>query len=125
MNVARAFLVVGSLFLLVGIGFGMYMGGSGDHTMVPIHAHINLLGFTVMSIFGLIYRAFPAMAASALARVHFWLHLGGALVLLVMLYCLLSGAIEEAAMFPLAPLAELAIVLGLVSFIYNLVQNGR
>ncbi len=125
MDISRAFLVIGSLFLVLGIGFGMEMGASGDHTLAPVHAHINLLGFAVMSIFGLIYRTFPAMAASALARVHFWLHLVGALVLLVMLFLLMSGRIAEPAMFPLAPIAELAVFIGLLLFVFNLWKNGK
>jgi hypothetical protein len=125
MDISRAFLVVGSLFLVVGISMGMYMGGSGDHTLVPVHAHINLLGFTLMSVFGLIYRAHPAMAASTLARAHFWLHLIGGLVLLVMLFLFLSGRIGEESMFPLAPIAEVLVLVGLLTFLYNLVQNGK
>lgn len=125
MDVSRAFLVVGSLFLVVGISIGMYMGASGDHSLSPAHAHINLLGFTVMSIFGLVYRAYPAMAATALARAHFWLHFLGGLVLVVLLFLLLSGRITEAAMFPLAPIAEVMVMAGLLSFVYNLYRNGR
>ena len=125
MNIPRAFLLVGSLFLVLGIGLGMYMGASGDRSLAPVHAHINLLGFALMAIFGLVYRAYPAMAAHGLARVHFWLHLLGGGVLLVMLYLLLSGNITEAAMFPLAPIAEVAVLLGLLCFIFNLWRNGR
>lgn len=125
MNIPRAFLFLGSLFLVIGISLGMYMAASGDHTLYPVHAHINLLGFVVMSVFGLVYHLFPAMAATVLARVHFWLHLGGSLVLLVMLFLLLSGRVTEAAMVPLAPVAELAVLLGVLSFVYNLWRNAR
>ena len=83
MNISRGFLIIGSLYLLVGIGFGMYMGGSGDHTLAPVHAHINLLGFTLMTVFGLAYRVIPGLADGPLAQAHFWLHQAGALVLLV------------------------------------------
>lgn len=125
MDIPRAFLVTGSLFLVVGIGLGMHMGASGDHSLSPVHAHINLLGFAVMSIFGLVYRAYPAMAATALAKVHFWLHLVGGLVLLVLLFLLMSGRIAEEAMFPAAPLAEVLVFAGLLTFVYNLVRNGH
>ena len=125
MNVPRAFLVTGSLFLVLGIGLGMHMGASGDHTLYPLHAHINLLGFALMSIFGLIYHTFPAMAGSVLARAHFWLHLAGSLVLLMMLFCSCPQRITEAAMFPVAPVAELAVFIGVLSFVYNLWRNGR
>lgn len=125
MSVSRNFMVVGSLFLVVGITFGIYMGGSGDHTFTPLHAHINLLGFTLMTVFGLVYRQFPAMAGNMLGKAHFWLHAVGTLVLVVMLYLLLSGKIAEASMAPVAPIAELAILLGVIGFAVNLWQNGK
>ncbi|MCV2869590.1 hypothetical protein OEW28_13220 [Defluviimonas sp. WL0002] len=124
MNISKAFLVIAVLYLLVGIAIGMHMGASGDHTLSAAHAHINLLGFTLMTIFGLAYRVIPAMADSILAKAHFWLHQIGAFILLVMLVLLLSGSITEAAMFPLAPLAELAIWVGAAVFGLNVLKNA-
>ncbi|OYX43805.1 MAG: hypothetical protein B7Z02_07545 [Rhodobacterales bacterium 32-67-9] len=124
MQISRNFLVIGSVYLLFGILMGMYMGGSGDLTFAPVHAHINLLGFTLMTLFGLVYRALPTMADSSLARVHFWLHQIGALVLLAMLMLLFSGQIVEAAMAPVAPIAELAVLLGVGAFAVNLWRNA-
>jgi cbb3-type cytochrome oxidase subunit 1 len=125
MNVSRGFLLVGSLYLLVGILFGMYMGGSGDHSMAPLHAHINLLGFVLMMLFGLIYRQFPGMAKPLLARLHFWLHQAGTLTLLIMLFLLFSGRIQDAAMAPIAPIAETAVLAGVAIFAFNLYKNGK
>jgi len=124
MNVSRNFLVIGSLYLLIGILIGMYMGASQDHTMAPAHAHINLLGFTLMTVFGLAYRVFPALDGSMLARAHFWLHQVGALILLVMLFLLFSGRITEAAMMPLAPIAEVVVLLGTAIFAWNVYKNA-
>lgn len=120
MQISRSFLVIGSLYLLLGILIGMYMGGSGDHSLAPLHAHINLLGFALMTVFGIIYRIIPAMAGTTLAKAHFWLHQIGALILLVMLWLLFSGKITEAAMAPLAPIAELMVLLGTGTFAFNL-----
>ena len=39
MDVSRGFLIMGSLYLLVGIVFGGYMGASGDHSLFPVPAH--------------------------------------------------------------------------------------
>lgn len=124
MQISRNFLVIGSLYLLLGILIGMYMGGSGDHSMAPLHAHINLLGFTLMTVFGLIYRLIPAMADTIFARAHFWLHQIGALILLAMLGLLFSGKIAEAAMVPIAPIAELMVLLGTGAFAFNLWKNA-
>ena len=125
MNISRLFMIIGTLYLLGGIGFGMYMSGSQDTTMIPIHAHMNLLGFTLMMVFGLTYRLIPAMAGSMLAMAHFWLHQIGAVVLLVMLYLLLSGRIAETAMVPVAPIAEVAVWIGIACFGVNLLQNAK
>lgn len=124
MNVSRSFMLVGVLFLLAGVPIGMYMGASGNTALAPLHAHLNLLGFVLMMIFGLVYRVLPAMGAAAIARAHFWLHTLGGVVLLAMLYLLLSGRITEAGMVPAAPLAELCVLLGILCFGWNLLRNG-
>ena len=125
MNVSRNFLVLASLFLIVGITIGSYMGGSGDHTLAVSHAHINLLGFTLSAIFALTYKAFPAMADSRLASLHFWLHAVGAVVLNTMLFLMLAGVVTEAAMFPIAPITELLVLLGTIIFAWNVFSNAR
>lgn len=124
MQISRNFMVIGAVFLLSGIGLGMYMAGSGDTALAPLHAHINLLGFTLMTVFGLVYRVIPAMAATGLARAHFWLHVAGSVMLLVMLALLLTGRITEAGMAPVAPFAELLVLFGVVTFGWNLWRNA-
>jgi hypothetical protein len=125
MNISRNFIAIASLYIILGVGIGMYMGGSGDHTLIPVHAHINLLGFVLPMAFGITYHLFPAAGGSTLAKAHFWLHQIGALILLVMLTLFLTGKIAETAMFPIAPLAELAVLLGLVAFAVNVWQHVR
>ncbi len=68
MNVSRYFLLIAIVYLLVGMGLGEYMAGSDDTTLRPLHAHINLVGSTLMAIFAAIYKVYPAMAASSWQR---------------------------------------------------------
>lgn len=125
MNISRSFLVIGSLYLLVGIGLGSYMGASGDHSLAPVHAHINLLGFTLMTVFGLAYRVIPGLADGLLAKGHFWLHQIGALMLLVGLFLMMSGRVAEETIGPMFPVAELAVLLGAVLWAVNLFRTAR
>lgn len=125
MNVSRNFMLVGAAYLLLGILIGMYMGGSGDHTLVPLHAHINLLGFTLMTVFGILFRLIPAMGANMLATLQFWLHQIGAAVLLILLFLLLTGRMAEASMAPWAPISELLVLLSVLVYGWNLIRNGR
>ena len=60
-------------------------------------------------------RGLTSFLPLGLARAHFWLHLLGGTVLLVMLALLMTGRIAETAMFPVAPLAELAVLLVLLA----------
>jgi hypothetical protein len=123
-DVSRKFLVLGVVYLLVGVVFGMYMGGSGDHTLAPVHAQINLLGLTLMTVFGLVYRMVPAMAANGFATAHFWLHQIGAAVLLNGLYLLMTGTVAESVVGPVMPFAVGAVLLGVLAFAWNLLRNG-
>lgn len=125
MNISRGFLVIGACYLLVGIGFGMYMGGSGDHSLAPLHAHINLLGFTLMTLFGLAYRVIPGLADGVLAQAHFWLHQAGALVLLAGLFLMMSGRVPEATIGPIFPFAEGAVALGVLCWLAGVVRAAR
>ena len=61
-----------------------------------------------------------------LARSHFWMHRIGTLVLLIMLNFLLTERIgETSGIAPLAPVSELAIILGAVLFAWNIYRNAR
>lgn len=124
MNISRNFLVIGGLYLLLGIVLGSYMGGSGDHSLAPVHAHINLLGFTLMTVFGLGYRLIPSLAGTGLASAHFWLHQIGALVLLAGLFLMMTGMVAEASIGPVFPVAEIAVLAGVVCWVLNLVRRA-
>ena len=59
------------VYLVMGVGLGIYMGASGDHVMVPVHAHFNLLGCASLALVGLIYHQFPAAGSSRWRRFSF------------------------------------------------------
>lgn len=124
MNISRLFLVIGSLYLLVGVVLGMYMGGKQDFTLAPVHAHINLVGFTLMTLFGVAYRVMPQLAGNTLAVGHFWLHQVGGLVLLIGLFLLLSGMMPESTAAMVMPVAEIATFLGFACWAVNIFRNA-
>lgn len=71
------YIVIGSLYLVVGVVFGIVMGIKQDFQLAPVHAHINLVGFVAHCVFGVIHRAWPALRESALATLQFWLYVVG------------------------------------------------
>ena len=82
MSVANNFLRLGVLSALVGMSLGVWMGANEDFVLRPVHAHINLLGFASMMLFGLFYRSFPAAGRGWLPMAHFGLSVLGFLILM-------------------------------------------
>jgi hypothetical protein len=108
------------LYLILGISLGIAMGASQNFTLRPVHAHINLLGWTTMALAGLIYSVFPQAGASRLARVHFWLL---NLALPVMMGALSMLLLGHVAVAPVLAIAEIIGALAIVAFAANLFLN--
>jgi hypothetical protein len=81
-----AFILLASACLIVGVCLGIYMGVNEDLQLVAVHTHINLVGWASLALFGVIYRLYPELAASRLARAQFWLSAPSALVFPVGIY---------------------------------------
>jgi hypothetical protein len=109
--VDSTYVVIGALWLLIGMILGIVMGASHNFQFMPLHAHINLVGFACHSIFGLAYRQWPAMKLSGLASLQFWIFVLATPVTLFGLYFTLSGG-------PVLPtmIGSLGLVLGAALF---------
>jgi len=64
------FLVLAAFALIVGVLLGITMAASHDFQLVPVHAHVNLVGWASLALFGLTYRAYPQLKAGKLAVLH-------------------------------------------------------
>ena len=101
------------LYFVAGISLGLYMAASHDHGMYPVHAHLNLLGWVTLSLFGLYYHAMPAMAETRLAQIHFWIYVPAHLVQMALLFTLFRGHPEVEP--PLA-VASMLVGVGVLCF---------
>ncbi|TCS32758.1 hypothetical protein EDC30_12030 [Paucimonas lemoignei] len=113
-------LKLASLYLVLGIVIGIAMGASENFTLRPVHAHVNLLGWTTLALSGLIYSLFPLAAQSRLAKLHFWLLNLALPVMMVTLTLLLFGHKE---VIPVMALAEIAAALAVLAFVINMFKN--
>jgi len=89
-NVDRLFILTGLIFLLTGMALGLKMNMAQDFTLRGLHAHLNLLGFVVMTLFGLCYHTWPKMKEGMLPVVHYVLHTVTVAPSLAILYFVLS-----------------------------------
>lgn len=63
------------LMVIAGMIWGIIMAVSRDHSAMPAHAHLNLLGWVSLFLFSLFYHLHPAIDRSrtAVAQVVLWI----------------------------------------------------
>jgi hypothetical protein len=85
-RIDRAYLVIALVLLFIGELLGFYMGMMSDLKLRTVHVTIMLVGFVTLSLFGFIYRLWPAMKTGALAALQFWLGIVGVLGIVIGTY---------------------------------------
>jgi Protein of unknown function (DUF2871) len=118
-NVDRWFILIGLLYGTFGFAFGIWMGINERFDLAHLHAHINLIGFASIVLFGLLYRSFPTLAESRLAAAHFLLYNIGAAIFLAGIPMAQFGQT-----IALAVIGSLTVLLGLLVFLANYLING-
>ena len=119
-DVSKRWFLVAITYFVVGICVGVFMGASGDHTLYAVHAHVNLLGWVSMSLTGLLYRAFPTAARSALAGWHFWIYQISVPIMLAAVAAIYTGHREAD---PVAGVASVGVLVAVVLFWWNIVSS--
>ena len=118
-DAAFAFFLAAVLSVTGGMALGIWMGISGDHSMAPVHAHLNLVGWVTLALFGIYYRLTPAAGASPLARVHAVLAIAGVAVMTGGMAWLFSGGSEGPAI-----LGSLLTVASMLVFLVTVLRHG-
>lgn len=114
---SRRWIFAAVLYFCLGVSLGLFMGASHDHTLFPVHAHINLLGWVSLTLIGVIYHFFPVAGASRIATVQFWVHNAALLMTMGALAAYLYGnePIEK-----LVAMGSVGLVVAAYLFAYNL-----
>ncbi len=89
--VDATYVVIGATWLVVGMVLGIVMGATDNFRYMPVHAHINLVGFACHAIFGMTYRQWPTMKLSLLAPYQFWIFVLATPITLLGLVLTLTG----------------------------------
>ena len=83
MNASSLCFRAAMLLLLAGMAWGLQMAISGDHSAFPAHAHLNLLGFVALFLFGIFYRLNPSVESNRLAIPQVWIWVGATIVIAI------------------------------------------
>lgn len=113
-RVSAAFFALGVICLFIGMAMGAHMGASEDFTLMPAHAHLNLLGWVTMAIYGTFYALTHASLNPRLAWTNFALAAIGVLLLIPSLALYLPA--HDAKYIPGIMAGEIATVSSLLVF---------
>lgn len=72
-HIDRAFVGVALIWLILGMVLGLYMGTTANNQLLVVHVAMLMSGFVVLAIYGVIYRVWPALKDSPLAKAQFWI----------------------------------------------------
>ncbi len=108
------------IYFVIAVALGVFMGASHDHSLFSLHAHLNLLGWVSMVLFGLIGKAYPVLNGNWLAKLHFWIYNASLPVMAFALYGVLKG---NAAMEPVLGMVSATTALAIVLFAANVLFN--
>jgi hypothetical protein len=115
------FLKVAVVFLVLGLALGLQMSIGHSRTLVSVHAHVALMGWVSMALFGVAYRLWPRLDAGVLPKVHFWLYAPGSAV--AMLGVTLLETRPSPIAEPLAAIGSMAAALGALCFVVRVLRS--
>jgi hypothetical protein len=114
-DTAFVFFVAAVLCVVAGMLWGIWMAISHDHLLAPAHAHLNLVGWVTLALYGVYYRLTPQANASRLARVHAGVAIPGVVVMVAGIALVRSGGSASiAAVGAILSLLSAGIFLGTV-----------
>ncbi|MCJ9427857.1 hypothetical protein [Kordiimonas marina] len=91
-KLAKLHLRLGGIYALFGMALGIHMAAKADYTLAPVHAHVNLLGWVSVMIYGLVYTVFKDRPVTMLMKLHAVLAHVGLWIITVGLFIFLQGS---------------------------------
>jgi len=116
-RVSLWFFAVAPLYVLVGMSLGIFMGATMDFSLAPAHAHLNLLGWVTMALYGTFY-ALARDASKKLAWTTFALANISVLIMFPSLAMVLKFGDQSAFVLPLI-VSEFTAAAGMACFAFS------
>lgn len=106
------------VFVIIGMAWGIFMAITGDHLHAPAHAHLNLIGWVTMALFGVYYHLVPAAGESRLATIHYAVATLGVLLIVPGIVMVNEGAGEG-----LAKAGSVLTILSMLVFLWIVIST--
>jgi cbb3-type cytochrome oxidase subunit 1 len=110
------------LMLLAGMGWGLAMAITQDHAAMPAHAHLNLVGWVCLFLFGLFYHLHPALDRSRLAKVQVVIWIVASIAMTIGVGLVTTG---RPAAEPIAAISSMVVFADMVLFGWLVMRRHR
>lgn len=121
---ARWWLIIAVIYVMIGIGVGIFMSSTLQLKWASAHAHVNLVGWASTAIMGLTYGVFPDAGKNNLGKLHFWSWNIGAPIFLISAFLVqVKGMLDTAHILTFTGAGLMG--LGLIVFLINLFTNVK
>jgi uncharacterized membrane protein YczE len=110
------------LFVLAGMVWGLQMAISNDHSAFPAHAHLNLLGFVSLFLFGFYYRMHPSLDQSRAAFAQVWIWIVGTTIMAIGVTLVHTG---HAGGDPIAAIGSIIVLAAMLTFGWLVFRSER
>jgi len=124
MNFDRKYLIWSLSFAALGMGLGIFMAASHNHSELTTHAHILLIGFVVSFIYGMIHKLWLTNPNRAVANLQFILHQAAAITIAVGLFLLYGAFVPEDKLEPILASAAIGVLLAMLLMLYMVISSG-
>jgi hypothetical protein len=114
-RVSAAFFAIGVLCVLGGMTFGLWMGAHQDFAAAPAHAHLNLIGWVTMALYGTFYALTANTYSPKLAWTQFAVSTLGVAVMTPALFLLLLNG-NDPKYEPFVAAGGMIVALGMLLF---------
>jgi hypothetical protein len=110
------------VMVVIGMAWGIFMGISKDHSTMPAHAHLNLVGWASLFLIGVYYRLNPALDVSRIAKIQVWVWVAGTIVMTIGVALLHSG---RGNADPIAAIGSLILLADVLLFAWLVFSRER
>jgi hypothetical protein len=113
MKASKLCFLAAVLAAIAGMLWGLDMAISENHAAMPAHAHLNLLGWVSLFLFGIFYRLHPSLDATKVALAQVWVWIVGTIVMAVGIGLVSTGTTSAE---PIAAVGSLIVLADMLLF---------
>jgi hypothetical protein len=118
-DTAFVFFAAATVCVFVGMFWGIQMSVSHDHSLASAHAHLNLVGWATMALFGIYYRLTPAANNTLLAKIQAGVAILGVAVMVPGIAIVIQGGTPA-----IAAAGSFLSVTSMAIFLYTVMRHG-